>query len=252
MPPAAFLLLATFHGALALLAVEARPLDAQSVTSSLEISVRAAADDRPLPGARVRIDGIGINYVTDESGFLRVSGLPSGPRRIQVGYLGFAPLDEVVAFDPARPTHLTVRLHVQPIPLAEVRVRGRQSILVSRGFFERRRFGQGTFYTRDEIEQMRPRYMSDVLRRVAGIQVGNVGVGSRARPAIRGSSAGGLRNCPIQYYIDGTFTSAFDIDDVVPTDVEGIEIYKGAATLPPSYNKGTASCGLVLIWTRVE
>lgn len=59
-----------------------------------------------------------------------------------------------------------------------------------------------------------------------------------------------MGRCPIQYYVDGTFVALFNIDEILPGDVEGMEIYRGAATIPAEYNKGTAICGLILIWTR--
>ena len=43
------------------------------------------------------------------------------------------------------------------------------------------------------------------------------------------------------------------INDIEPSTIYGIEIYGGAATLPPEYITGVAvggSCGLIMIWTR--
>lgn len=240
-------------------AAAARPVEAQEVRaevprsaySTLEITVHAADGDRPLSGARVWVEGIGMRRVTDRDGFVRIESLPPGQRRVQVEYLGFAPLDEIVAFEPGRPTRIVARLNVQAIALAGVRVRARPSVLLSRGFFDRRRFGNGTFFTREDIEAMRPRYLSDVLRRVGGISVGTAAFGARPPAQIRGPSSI-VRSCPIQFYIDGTLTAGFNIDDVTPGDVEGIEIYKGAATIPAVFNKGTAMCGVIVIWTRID
>lgn len=225
-------------------------LSSQEVGSALEITVRTNEDDRPLSGAQVIIDGAGVRGVTDRAGFLRVSGLAQGEHRVRVSYLGYAPMDKVFTFRTGRPTRVLTRMSVQPIALQEVSVRARQSVLALRGFFERKRFGQGTYITRDEIQAMRPRFMSDVLRRVSGIQVGVTHFGWGPNASIRGSSTANL--CPIQYYVDGTLTVGFNIDYVQPGDVEALEIYRGAATVPPEYNKGTALCGVILIWTRME
>ena len=41
------------------------------------------------------------------------------------------------------------------------------------------------------------------------------------------------------------------IDELVPpSDVEGIEVYKGAATIPVELNGTGSACGVVSIWTR--
>ena len=60
-------------------------------------------------------------------------------------------------------------------------------------------------------------------------------------------------NCPPQYFVDGIPASNFDIDEVLPGDVEAVELYSGAAGVPPQYNRfnGTSICGTILIWTRI-
>jgi hypothetical protein len=47
--------------------------------------------------------------------------------------------------------------------------------------------------------------------------------------------------------------SGFNIDDMMPGDVEGIELYAGPSVVPPQFNnpRSSVNCGLVLIWTRV-
>jgi hypothetical protein len=63
----------------------------------------------------------------------------------------------------------------------------------------------------------------------------------------------GGRDCPPQYWVDGVKAFGLNIDDIIPQDVEGIEIYEGASTVPPQFNtkEGTTICGVVLIWTRI-
>jgi hypothetical protein len=223
-------------------------LRAQDTSASLEVRVLTDTEERPLSGAQVLVEGVSVRGITDRSGFVRIQQLPAGPRTVTVHYLGYAPMEEVISLVPGRPTRLQVRMGIQPIALSPVRVRANRSILLSRGFYDRQRFGQGTFLTRQEIQQQNPRYMSDVLRRTSGIQVGSSTFGPRPAAYIRG----GAGRCPIQYFVDGTLTHNFNIDEVLPGDVEGLEIYRGAATIPPAFNKGTASCGVILIWTRVE
>lgn len=221
-------------------------LVAQSPRSSIEITVQSAEDLRPLAGARVIVEGIGIHGITDEDGYLRIPNLPPGTRRVEVRYLGFQTTAEYLSFEPGRPTRVQYRLPVDPIKLTGVNVEIQADILESRGFYDRQRGGQGTFLTRNDINRSRPRFMSDVLRRLAGIQVGSSSI--RPGATIRGPG----RSCPIQYFLDGALTAHFNIDEVLPNDVEGLEIYRGASTVPPAFKKGTAICGVILIWTRVD
>jgi iron complex outermembrane receptor protein len=232
----------------ALLQVSFATAVAQTPSATLEINVRTSLEDRPLPGAQVFVEGLGMRGITDRNGTARITGLPTGARRIEVRYLGYAPVNELLALAIGRTTRVTARLDFQPIQLTEVTVRVRQSRLAENGFFERREHGLGTFFTRDEIEQMRPRFLTDVIHRVPGLQIPSL-LTPRRTARIRGSSP----TCTIQFVINGIATSpGFQLDYVPPGDVEGMEIYKGAATVPAMFNRTTSACGTIVIWTRTE
>ncbi len=222
-------------------------LHAQLFNGTLDVFV-GTSEGVPLEGARVVIQGEGIGALTDGRGWARINGLPAGVRTVEVHYLGFAPEDAVVDLRADGTTTVHFHLGARPIALAPLTVTARRSILYSRGFYRRKASGQGTYLTRAEIVEMRPRLMSDVLRRIAGISV-STSFGDRSNVSIRG--AGTPSGCPIQYYIDGTMTGVFNIDDIPPQVVEGMEIYRGAATIPTEFNKGRATCGVVVIWTRM-
>jgi hypothetical protein len=234
---------------LALLAIffffSAPELIAQERTSSLIIHLQAASDGRPLAGGQVIVQGIGISGPTRVDGTARLERLAPGTRTVEVRYLGYASQQAQVTLEPGRTAQLHFALDIQPIQLAEVKVRVPPSRLLRTGFFQRRSAGFGTFFTREEITRMHPRALSDVMHRVAGASVftGRAGMSSA-------NFRGGASRCPVQFFVDGAMTSYFLIDEVRAEDVEGIEIYRGAATLPPEYNKGTALCGLIVIWTR--
>ena len=87
---------------------------------------------------------------------------------------------------------------------------------------------------------------------------------SRARSLIgRGESVGGrviIRTrrsargqCPPLVYLDGTLwgsTLDFDINQIDPDILQGIEAYSGPAQVPAEFNRTGAECGVILIWTR--
>jgi hypothetical protein len=225
------------------------PLGAQE-SATLAVTVRAADTGRPLAGAQVLLRGAAIRASTDEYGVARLQGLAPGSQMLEARFLGYAATSAPVVLEPGREATLSLHLPLRPIPLAEVRVRARTPKLLSSGFYQRKSGGFGTFITRAEITEMNPRFMSDVLRRVAGISLQSM-TGGRTHASIRGVKTV-VTSCPVQYYVDGALTYGFNIDDMHPRDVEGVEIYRGAATIPPAFNKGTAMCGAVLIWTRVE
>lgn len=232
------------------LTAAAEQIGAQATSSSLEITVQSADDNRPLAGAQVFVEGLGMRAVTDKSGFARVADLPTGELAVQVRYLGHTSLNEALLFQPGEATRVVVKLTPTPLALEEVEVDGSTSLLLFRGFYDRQRSGQGTFFTREDIARISPPRMSDVLRRV-GIAAGSNSQGRFPTGDIRGPSTISTR-CSIQYYVDGAQTVDYNIDYVHPADVEGLEIYKGASTVPPEFNKGSAMCGVILIWTRVD
>jgi hypothetical protein len=46
-------------------------------------------------------------------------------------------------------------------------------------------------------------------------------------------------------------TKDFNVDDIAPSEIYGIEIYNGAAAVPGQFMSATAggACGLIMIWT---
>lgn len=200
----------------------------------------------PLTGAQVRLQGLGVGGVTDEAGVLTIGSVAPGPRTVEVRLLGYAPAAASAMVAAERTTDVRFELTRAPIALEPVRVVSRPGLLAQHGFFRRREGGLGTFLTRADIEKIRPRTLSDVLRRQPGFVM--IPTVTGASPSARGTR----RSCPIQYYLDGIQVAMFNVDDIPPGDVEGMEIYRGAASIPPAFKQGTALCGVILIWTRIE
>jgi hypothetical protein len=96
-----------------------------------------------------------------------------------------------------------------------------------------------------------------MFRMIPGVELVPLGTSSRAQLRFTRAKAAGLakgRECPVNYYIDGQFATGYNIDDMPVSDVEGIEVYSGIATLPGQFAKnsrGTIGCGTVVIWTRI-
>jgi TonB family protein len=112
------------------------------------------------------------------------------------------------------------------------------------GFYERLESGLGGhFVTRDDIEQGNPRLLTDILRRVAGLEVLR---GTRVR--MRG------RTCAPLVWLDGIAmpSGEVDLNSFPPSSIEGIELYLTASGAPQRY-QGTVDrsrCGTILLWSR--
>jgi hypothetical protein len=130
-----------------------------------------------------------------------------------------------------------------------------------REFWARRMVGLGVFITRAEIERRHPPQTADLFQGVMGIHVITRGGGLEptrlvtgrqamsASPRINSAASSG---CVLQYYVDGLFMSpgSFSVDDIVPADLEAIEIFRGPSEVPARFRGRETGCGLVVIWTR--
>lgn len=223
----------------------------------LVVSVTSRASGQPLMGAKVQIVGTSVAAVTDASGQLRLAGLPVGVQTVEVRRLGYATRLALVTLEPGRAASVAFRLDVQAIPVAEIVVRGEQrragyNYLESMGFNRRRKTGGGAFLTRADLAKHDMGYLSDALRRVAGMSFLPMGSGVGGA-YVQVARNGNGRICPIQYYLDGVLVGpGFNIDDIATRDVEGLEVYKGASQIPPEFNRRTAGCGVIAVWTRVK
>ena len=67
-----------------------------------------------------------------------------------------------------------------------------------------------------------------------------------------GKTALTIGSCPFDIFLDNVRQDAStrDLDRMLVSEYAGIEIYKGAATIPVEYNMTGSSCGVILMWTR--
>ena len=114
---------------------------------------------------------------------------------------------------------------------------------------------------------------------VPGMRLGGTTVGGR-RTVVSTRALRGWGSCPVQVFVDGFhmnrriirraegITAAlvdssggaifneesdpnFSIDDhIVPSSIEGIEVYKGTSDVPAEFWTPDAMCGTVVIWSR--
>jgi hypothetical protein len=206
----------------------------------------------PIPGVEVvLLQRPGAVY-SDSLGVFRLANVPTGKRALHFRRLGFEPksLDADISQGQTLALSVTLDPFATEIEGMTVEELTRRRQLLS-DFYDRKARGFGHFITREEIEKQDPQNLSDMMRMVPGAQI--IPVAGTGTSTLRFNRAQIGRDCPPQYWVDGVKAYNFNIDDVVPSDVEGIEIYPGAATVPPQYNtrEGTTICGVVLIWTRI-
>lgn len=227
-----------------------------SIASILGAQVRLGAiagtvkDDLGAPIANVEVSVPNVATVrTDSVGKFLLASLPPGSAEVSFRRLAFSPIVLAIQVPRDDTTSVDVTLTVVAQALKGVVVQEDAPHLRQLDAFEaRRKQGFGHFITRGQIEKRNPILLSDMMRSVPGALLIPDGYRSVLRFARNGRT-----NCPPQYFVDGIQVTGFNIDDMPVVDVEGVELYSGAATLPAEFNKyaSTVACGAVIIWTRI-
>jgi hypothetical protein len=235
-----------------------------AVSATLTGAVVDSNADAPLSGATVVLNGAVVG-TTDARGVFEASDVPVrwGSNTLRITYRSLADatfVDEFLILEPDQTVAFrTINLDVPPVPLdpIDVTVEAAPVIPVKlQPFYERMAETNGTFLTREAFEERDPRTIVDALRGVQGIRVSPPSVDGNGFVVrlSRAPMAGGACPSPI-VFLDGAFVGGgseyIDIDALAAiSDVEGIEIYNGAAQIPIELNRGGSACGVVGIWTR--
>jgi TonB family protein len=231
-------------GLLSVSAVNAQP---QSARGSL-LGTVLDETGRAVVGAVAVAMGSTLPVETDGKGGFRLARLDTGAARVVVRRIGFRPETIAVVIDGHTPTRASVRLRRVAVPLAPVRVTGREGLREPMaGFYARKERGNGRFITREQIERRNVGTMSELLREIPGLRIESRRFGVHSF-RMRNSSQAPL------VWLDGTpmGSTEVDLDDFDPRTFAGIEIYSGAATVPAEFAGGRmmpTSGGAILLWS---
>ena len=232
---------------------------AQAPGAIIVFGVVRNAQGVPIQGAEVWIDGTDHRVVSNDSGEYRIDGVPSGKSKVMVRRIGFHPDSKRLTLAPGDTKQVKFVLDGMLEELDAVLVTAREG---SNGrmqeFWARRMVGLGVFITRSEIERRRPGQTADLFRSVMGIRVISRPEGTRLVSGRSGISASPRGNsaasnaCAMQYYVDGIFMTPgmFSVDEIVPVQLEALEIFRGPSEIPARFRQRDTGCGLVVIWTR--
>jgi hypothetical protein len=231
---------------------------AATPTARLRGTVTDASTARPIIGVRVVLASTGRFVLTDTVGGFEITQLPSGVLRFFFSAEGFPRTSVALAFAPGE--HMVQAFEMdssaatiaadtagprraQMLPTEEIRAAASRGVRYED--FERRlKTGRGQYRTREEIEEAGYRTLSDAVRGMRGVQVDCAGLQGcfvrMARAPMR---------CMPKYIVDGREDPFFG--PFVPVgDIEGIEVYTGAADVPGEYAGSDAMCGVVVVWTK--
>lgn len=213
---------------------------------------------RPLGSADVSVVGVGARVVTEESGRFRFLQVPAGQYLLVVRRIGFAPTSGIIDVPADDTLRLSYILARTTNLMDTVRIRETRVSLRMLEFDQRRIQGVGQFITQEQIERRGSRETSDFLRTLRGVDVsrittqafaGTVALSKREGGSVLGEGGGA---CSMQIVLDGIVLPRFFNLDLLPPpkQIAGIEVYSGAATVPPQFGGADRRCGMILVWTR--
>lgn len=204
--------------------------------------------------------------VTDNRGFFRIQTPVPGRYVLSAQALGYAELKtQAVEVPSGKVAVVEVQMAPAALELEPLVVTAapRSFHLEMEGFYEREAKGldNGVFFTPEDLEERRPRKLSDVFFGLAGVRVAepSLGAGGRAVWFRVGERPGGV--CWPMVYVDrhlaspggapDTLLDATVLDTYVHgMDVAAVEVYGEPARIPPEFNGANAGCGVIVIWTH--
>jgi hypothetical protein len=207
-----------------------------------------------LANVEISIDGeAGAGTLSDRDGRFNLGDLDPGTIELGFSSLGFATRSVTVTVEAGRTVEIYLSMAARPIALAPIEVVVSSPYLQRSGFYRRARSSWGTRFTRRDLERIDPLVLSELVVRAPGVAVSRRLEGARI-VSRRRAAATSDEACYLLPYVDGLPLLDWDVDLVIPSDVEGVEIYQGPTTpveyLRPVDPRGTQPCGVVLIWTR--
>lgn len=229
-------------------AFAATSLVAQEKTAAIKGRVVSSGDKGPIAGVRILLVNLRKTVATDSNGRFGFDRLRPGTYRVEATLIGYAPLSALVALEEAEVKDIEFRTDSigQLLPTIFVEGEPKPEMIKELTTFERRMsVGHGRFITREQITQRRPVKIMDMIRYLPGI-----------RADCRGFTCQLLlnhdpTNCPPAIFVDDQRTNISVLDNTPPTDIEGVEIYRGPAETPPELNNEIARCGgAIALWTR--
>lgn len=217
----------------------------QAQNASITGRITSAQTGEPISGAEVRLKGTDHMAVTSKQGLFQMEHLPHGQHLLSIQYLGAKSKQFRVHLGVAESVDVAFELQMKVIPVPELEVTVNDEFPVSKlySFYRRAETGPGYFITRDQIENRNPVRTTDLLRQVPGLDIGPGRLDDASVTMTRDPG------CRPDYYVDGARAPFFDIDNLRPIDIAGIEVYRGNSEVPVRF-KHKDRCGVIVIWTR--
>jgi hypothetical protein len=228
----------------------ASPARAQSASGMVQGTVSDSVG-RKMDQVLVTITGTSLVAITDSSGRYVIGRVPIGAIEVKVRHVGYWADSMKVTVSEAITARADFRMRQQIIELMGTEVVADPSSGKMGAFNQRRSRGVGSFITRADIEKRQAASVSELLRYLPGVAVSQRMAGEpqpvRMQRSVNTTTTG---NCSVQIYVDGHPYQNGNVDDFIPNNLEGIEVYRSASEIPGAFRARDATCGVIALWTR--
>jgi len=222
------------------------PTEAQAqATGVIRGTVTQSTTGAPIPGAQIEVVGTQRGTISGQDGTYIIPGISVGQRDVRVSYLGFGSAVRTASLQAGETVTVDFQLTLAVLDLEEIVVTGVAGE-ATRGKLA---------FTVDRLTQAAtPVVLNDAASMITGKVAGASVVQASGRPGsapqilLRGPTsinASGRDQAPL-YIVDGVILSA-SVVDIDASDIEAIEIVKGAAAA--SLYGSRAANGVIQITT---
>lgn len=229
--------------------------DAARARTDVLVGTVVDVTGRPMDQIEVYIAGTDRTARTDARGVWRIVDPPVGPRVVVARQFGYVPYVREVQVGRSFTDTVSLILRRYPRTLSTVEVRARTELATSAAneISERllqMQVGSGRLFTRDQILQMRPYTIAELVFGVPGIAIrrgqGEI-IATSTRAGVGIMNVDG-QQCQIQFFLNTTPISNEGVATLDPMTFRSVEVYPQTVQLTglPTRND---RCGAIVINT---
>src|SRR5436309_9528892 len=217
----------------------------RDMTARLAGTVRSSINGLPISGVMVAVRGSRVFDVSDSAGSFALGGLPDGRQTVRIRYGDSLSYERKINLKPGKTLTLSVLLDVAAVELSPIVVEARswRADRSLAGFYDRKKWLFGRFYTLADLDRRRGLSLQTLLRE-SGVQV-RCGLGNCV------PLTGVVRRCVMSLYLDGMRLQDDELDMIWVVELAGVELYKHGVEVPVEFQTTFGGdCGAVLMWSR--
>ncbi|UCG87787.1 MAG: carboxypeptidase regulatory-like domain-containing protein [Gemmatimonadota bacterium] len=208
---------------------------------------------QPVAAVAVRLNGSEA-AVTGEDGTFQIAELEwrSGANEVAFDRIRYEPLVQQIWLEEGQ-DDIALGVALRPVTdeMREIVVDGAQVLVPAKfvGFYERRQEEVGWFLTPDEIAEIHAAEVYDLLRRIPGLSVVEVGVDRSIRVSNPSAMCRTQQGSPL-VFVDGAVFPAVSLRSLPVQNVAAVEVYDAVGRIPSQFSVTGSGCGVIVIWTK--